>query len=266
MNAKTDDIRARLELAVDAAREAGWITLEYFGSDDLRVELKSDNSPVTMADRRAEEHLRHRIAESFPDDAITGEELPDRSGNTSYRWIVDPIDGTKSFVHGVPLYGTLVGVVCENEPTIGVIYVPGTQECVYAALGQGAWYSRGKTKAEPSRVSDCRRLEDALFLTSEVKTWVEEDRQDAYHRLQATARLSRTWGDCYGYLMVATGRAEVMVDPAVALWDVAALPPIITEAGGRFTDWRDRPTIHSSEGVATNGHIHQQVMDVLRGG
>jgi histidinol phosphatase-like enzyme (inositol monophosphatase family) len=259
-----EQVTARLELAVQAAREAGWITLEYFRSDQLRVDRKSDDSPVTIADRRAEEHLRHRIAEAFPDDTILGEELPERSGSNDFRWILDPIDGTKSFIHDVPLYGTLVGLEQAGRPTAGVIYAPGTQECVYAATGQGAWYVQGKDQPRRAQVSSCRRLDEAVFLTSEIELWARVDRAEPLARVTAATRFARTWGDCYGYLMVATGRAEAMVDPRMAVWDAAALLPILQEAGGRFTDWNNQETIHGGEGVGTNGHLHDEVLRLLK--
>ena len=134
---------SRLVLALQIAREAGKITLEYFRREDLEVERKGDDSPVTAADRRAEEHLRSRIAEAFAHDAVVGEELTDRPGNSPFRWIVDPIDGTKSFIHGVPLYGTLIGIEHEGEPVAGVIHMPALDECVYASRGNGAWYVAG---------------------------------------------------------------------------------------------------------------------------
>jgi histidinol phosphatase-like enzyme (inositol monophosphatase family) len=254
----------RLEVAVRLAREAGDITLEYFRRDDLEVERKGDDSPVTIADRRAEEHLRAGIAAAFPDDAILGEEFPDQPGTSGFRWILDPIDGTKSFIHGVPLYGTLVGVEQAGECTVGVIHIPALDECVYAATGQGAWYVRGGSEPRPARVSDCRSLAQGLFVTSEVGSFDEHGRRETYDRLQAAARLTRTWGDCYGYLLVATGRAEVMVDPIMAVWDAAALKPILEEAGGTFTDFQGRPTIHSNEGVATNGHLLEEVLAITR--
>ena len=262
MNTLSTALDARLELAVDAALAAGRITLEYFRREDLQVERKGDDSPVTVADRQAEEHLRRRIGEVFPDDAVVGEELPDRPGNSEFRWIVDPIDGTKSFIHGVPLYGTLVGVEHRGQPAIGVINIPALDECVYAAIGGGAWYVCDDQPPRPARVSQCGTLAEGLFLTSEVATFDEIGRRDAYEQLEAATRLSRTWGDCYGYLLVATGRAEVMVDPVVAVWDLAALLPVIEEAGGTFTDWQGNRTFRSGNAVATNGRLHE---DVLRG-
>jgi histidinol phosphatase-like enzyme (inositol monophosphatase family) len=263
--AATDDIEARLELAVAIAREAGQITLAHFRRGDLVVERKGDDSPVTIADRRAEEHLRQRIAGGFADDGVLGEELPERPGTSGYRWILDPIDGTKSFIHGVPLYSTLVAVERDGEPLLGVIRIPALDETVYAAVGRGAWYLAAGRPPVPAVVSETGSLAESLFLTSEVASFDEIGRRAAYDRLQAAARLSRTWGDAYGYLMVATGRAEVMVDPIVSVWDVAAVQPVIEEAGGRFTDWHARRTIHSGQAAASNGPVHEEVLAILQG-
>lgn len=258
------ELQPRLALAVDAAREAGGVTLEYFRRDNLDVEIKQDDTPVTVADRRAEETLRRRIAAAFPHDAVFGEELPEQPGTSGFRWILDPIDGTKSFIHGVPLYSTLVGVECEGQSVLGVIRIPALDECVYAAHGLGAWYLHGDHPPRPARVSSTQTLAKALFVTSEVINFERTNRRGAYDRLQAAARLTRTWGDGYGYLMVATGRADVMVDPIMALWDAAALPPILEEAGGAFTDWQGNRTIRAGEGLATNGLLAKEVLSLLR--
>jgi histidinol phosphatase-like enzyme (inositol monophosphatase family) len=257
------EITRRLEFAVEVGREAGRITLEYFRREDLQVERKSDDSPVTLGDRRAEEHLRRRIAERFPADGILGEEFPEQPGSNGYRWILDPIDGTKSFIHGVPLYGTLIGVEFEGRSVAGVDFIPATDECVYAAEGQGAWYVAGGRPPRPARVSSVKRLSEGLFLTSEVSNFTSVGRRDAFDRLDRAARLTRTWGDCFGYLLVATGRAEAMVDPLMNLWDAAALQPILQEAGGSFTDWQGRPTIYSGQGIATNGLVLEEVLGLL---
>jgi histidinol-phosphatase len=264
MNHPTNEVNDRLCLAIEAAGGAGRITLEYFRREDLRVERKGDESPVTIADRQAEEYLRQRISQAFPEDAIFGEEMPDRAGSSGFRWILDPIDGTKSFIHGVPLYGTLVAVEQGDRPVLGVILIPATGECVYAAAGQGAWHVVGDEPPRPARVSQCAGLSEGLFLTSEVANFGRVGRRDVYDRLEATARLSRVWGDCYGYLMVATGRAELMVDPVVAVWDLAALMPVVEEAGGTFTDWQGRRTIYSGQAIATNGHILDEVLSITR--
>ncbi len=260
------EIEERLNFAIEVAREAGWIAMEYFGNADLHVDRKADDSPVTAADRRAEEHLRRRIADTFPDDSILGEELPDRTGTSRFRWILDPIDGTKSFIHGVPLFGTLVGVEYEDQPILGVIRIPATDECVYAARGEGAWYILGDAPPRPARVSTCEQLAEGVFLSSEIKLWWNMGREDVFRRLQSAARLVRTWGDCYGYMLVATGRAELMVDPQMAIWDAAPLLPILEEAGGTFTDWQGTPTISGGNGIGTNGHILDEVLKLIRAG
>jgi histidinol phosphatase-like enzyme (inositol monophosphatase family) len=254
----------RLSLALDAARQAGQHTLRYFRRPELVVDRKTDASPVTVADREAEILLRQRIAAAYPDDGILGEEFPERAGSSGYRWILDPIDGTKSFIHGVPLYGTLVGVEHEGRSRIGVVYIPATDECVYAESGLGAWYQGGNAAAERAQVSKRTTLAESLFVTSEVANFRARDRMDSYLQLDELCRLTRTWGDCFGYLLVATGRAEVMVDPVMNVWDAAAIQPILEEAGGTFTDWQGEPTIYSGEGLATNGLVLDEVLEVTR--
>lgn len=255
---------ARLELALAAAREAGDITLKYFRENNYAVELKRDQSPVTVADREAEQYLRGRIAAAFPGDAILGEEFPEVPGDSGYRWILDPIDGTKSFISGVPLYGALIGVEFEGRSVVGVIHIPALDETGYAAKGQGAWIVRGGRQPVPARVSGTGRLADALFCTSEVKTFTKTGRREAFDAFDRACRLTRTWGDCYGYLLVASGRADVMVDPMMNVWDCAALQPIIEEAGGTFTDWQGEPTIHGRESIATNSLLFDEVLAISR--
>ncbi len=239
--------------------------MAYFCRDDLSVELKADDSPVTVADRQAEQGLRKQIGEAFPRDAILGEEFDDKPGSSGFRWILDPIDGTQSFVHGVPLYSTLVAVEHGGESILGVICLPALDQCVYAAIGLGAWQVSGGDAPKPAKVSQKTSLGEGLFLTSEVDVFSEIGRHDVYLRLQTAARVCRTWGDGYGYAMVATGRADLMVDPSMAVWDAGPLLPIMQEAGGTFTDWQGRPTIHSGQGIATNGLILDEVISLVRG-
>ncbi|MEE8452361.1 MAG: inositol monophosphatase family protein, partial [Thermoguttaceae bacterium] len=168
MDPTPPELTDRLQLAVEAARTAGRMTLKYFRQADLAVDRKADDTPVTVADRQAEEELRRQITGRFPDDAILGEEFSDRSGTSGFRWILDPIDGTKSFIRGVPLYGTLVGLEYAGQPVLGVIVIPAIDEYIYAARGQGAWYAIGNEPPRPARVSDCPTLEEGLFVTSEV--------------------------------------------------------------------------------------------------
>jgi histidinol-phosphatase len=264
-----DPRKLRLDWAVKIAHEAGRHTLKYFRRGDLEVERKADDSPVTIADREAEELLRLRIAERFPADGLLGEELGAIESKSGYQWVLDPIDGTKSFIRGVPLYSTLVAVLLDGEPCIGVIHAPATSETVYADTGGGSWYLPGKgqqpRQAQVSRVS---RMQDSLVLTSEVANFAKRlsgDTSDVFHELEHRARLARTWGDGYGYLMVATGRAEVMIDAVMNLWDAAPLQPILEEAGGRFSDWQGRATVHSGDAIATNGLIADEVLTLTKG-
>ncbi|MCE9608025.1 MAG: histidinol-phosphatase [Planctomycetia bacterium] len=254
------DLTARLDLAVAAARRAGDLTLTYFQRDDFVVETKADDSPVTVADRGAEQLLRDEIAAAFPHDGILGEELGEQPGTSGYRWILDPIDGTKSFISGVPLYGTLIGVEHAGRSVVGVIHIPGLGETAYAAKGQGAWYVKGNAAPRPARVSEKSALSESVFLTSEVKNFHRIGRYEAYDKLQAASRITRSWGDAYGYLLVAVGRAEVMVDPMMHVWDCAALQPVLEEAGGTFTDWNGVPTIHANNSIATNGRVFEEVL------
>jgi len=259
------DLKARLDLAVSAARGAGQKTLAYFNRSNFDIEWKQDGTPVTVADREAEAYLREQIETHFPSDAILGEEFPERPGTSGYRWILDPIDGTKSFVHGVPLYGTLVGVEYERSCVIGAMAFPALGEYIYAAKGYGTWHGQGAAEPRRARVSSVSRLADGLFCMTSPTEFMEAGRQSAYERLSTQARLTRGWGDCYGYLLVATGRAEVMVDPVLSIWDMAALLPILEEAGGSFTDWQGRATIYGKDGIGTNGHVLAEVLAITRG-
>ncbi|MCI0334716.1 MAG: histidinol-phosphatase [Planctomycetes bacterium] len=259
----------RLNLAVEIARAAGDLTLQYFRRDDLQIERKADQSPVTIADRAAEQLLRERIGEQFPNDGIVGEEFGITNGTSEFRWALDPIDGTKSFVHGAPLYTTLVAVLRGETPCVGVIHAPAVAETVYAAAGGGCWHIREDGAApRPARVSKTAQLADSLLLTTEIRTFAKRprDAMDVFQRLEQQARLTRTWGDGYGYLMVATGRADVMIDPQLNIWDLAALQPVIEEAGGKFTDWQGRATVHSNDAVATNGLLSDEVLVITRTG
>lgn len=258
------DLKVRLELALAGAREAGNLTLRYFQQSGVGFERKADQSPVTIADREAEELLRQRIVAQFPDDAILGEEWGEIAGTSGFRWILDPIDGTKSFITGVPLYSTLVGVEFAGRSVIGIINIPALGELVYAALGQGAWYVKGDAPPQAARVSQRPTLAQGTFLTSQVDLFTRGGAPAVFDELSAAAYVTRTWGDGYGYLLVATGRAEAMVDPLMNVWDCAALAPVLEEAGGTFTDWSGTPTIHGGEAVATNGCVLEEVLAITR--
>ncbi|MDB4338548.1 histidinol-phosphatase [Rubripirellula sp.] len=254
----------RLCSMIDACLEAGHHTLKYFRRSDLRIEAKSDDSPVTIADREAEQLVRDQLGKEYPDDTLQGEEFSEKTGTSTYRWIVDPIDGTKSFVCGVPLYSCLIALEKEGEPIAGVIYIPATGEMVFAAQGEGCWYRAGDDQEwKTSRVSDKKRLTDAVFLTSQADLFRTQGAEVAFQELEKQSWVSRSWGDGYGYLLVATGRADVMVDAVCNPWDVAAMVPILGEAGGCFTDWKGNITPRGGNGIGTNGNLHQQVVEIL---
>jgi len=254
----------RLAALVQVAFAAGQVTLQHFRKHDLVVDRKGDDSPVTVADREAEQETRSMLSERFPDDTIAGEEFSEQSGASEYRWTVDPIDGTKSFICGVPLYSTLLALEHRGEPLAGMILIPALRQAVVAAMGQGCFYSDDLSTWSAAKVSAKDSLSDAVFVTSEVKTFASRGDSDAYRRLEASCFLTRTWGDGYGYLMVATGRADLMVDPICNAWDVAAMVPILTEAGGRFTDWKGVATVRGGDGLGTNGRLHDEALARLR--
>lgn len=260
------EVTKRLEFAVEIARQAGELTLRHFRTAGLAVERKGDGSPVTVADKGAEELLRRLISTKFPADAIVGEEFGETVGTSGYQWILDPIDGTKSFVSGVPLYTTLVAVMHDNEPLVGVIFAPAAGEMVYAARSSGCWHVIGDGAPQSAKVSDVKTLADAVFLTTCVRSYTldrQKDGRGVFDRLAESCRVSRTWGDAFGYMLVATGRAEIMIDPVMNLWDAAALLPIIEEAGGEFFDWQGKSTVHSGEAVATNAALAKPVREIL---
>ena len=257
-------MQQRLEYARNIAYQAGELTLRHFyESEKLMVEKKADESPVTVADRETEQFLRQRIAEHFPDDAICGEEFPHTEGTSGFRWFLDPIDGTKSFIHGVPLYSTLVGLENGGRCVGGIIALPALHELVWAGRGLGAWHETQRSKPKRCQVSNCSQLAEATFITSEVLPFEQSNRREAYNRLERSVQLTRTWGDAYGYALVATGRVDVVVDPIMCDWDAAPLLVILEESGGRFTDWKGNATIFGKEGVATNGILHKEVLAML---
>ena len=265
---KTQELSRRLEVARQAAIRAGRIMLNYARTDFQR-ETKADGSVVTIADRQSEQLLRRTIERSFPDDGVLGEEFGEKPGTTRYRWILDPLDGTLTYAQGVPLYGVLIGV--EDLETqscpIGVIHIPALAETVYAQRGRGCtWESGGGRRrgATRARVSKVERLDQAVMLATDFWRLGTPPQRDALARLAARTRVQRTWADCYGYLLVATGRAEIMLDPVMKIWDAAPMQVILKEAGGSFTDWAGRPTIHGQCGVATNGRLHAAVVEELR--
>ena len=265
-----ESVFQRLATALAAVREAAPATLRWFNASDLAVIEKDDRSPVTEADRTAEAMLRSQLLAAFPQDAFLGEETGVATGTSGFEWVVDPIDGTKSFIRGVPLYATLVGCRHEGRGVLGVIAIPALDELVYASLGAGAWHVAGGADPVPARVSTRSRLAEALLCTSDFTSFHRRTDgltrgREARRQLEEACLLTRTWGDGYGYLLVATGRAEVMIDPIMNPWDAAAVETVVNEAGGRFTDWEGRARIDSGDGVATNGLVHEELLRLLSG-
>lgn len=246
-----------LTFALDAAWQAGRISLGYFQTS-IDVERKSDATPVTRADREAEQRIRGLIERFWPDHGIIGEEYGEQKPESDYTWIIDPIDGTKSFISGVPLYACLIALVHRGEPIVGVAHFPALNETIYARRSGGAYWNGRRI-----RVSAVSLLKDAALMGSEVVFGGKE--QAGWERLSAATRIQRTWGDAYGYALVATGRADLMLDPRMHIWDNAPFGVILPEAGGTFSDWRGRFTIEAQQTIATNGLLRSQALALLAG-
>ncbi len=247
-----------LEFALDAVWQAGRITLSYFQTG-VTAERKADNTPVTIADRQAEQKLRELIGNYWPTHGILGEEYGRSPAQDSpYTWILDPIDGTKSFVSGVPLYANLLAHTDGEQALVGVAHFPALDETVHAVRGGGCYWNGRR-----AHVSQVNNMQDAVLLASGINFSPYPAKLPGWQRLIDATYIQRTWGDAYGYALVATGRAEIMADPIVALWDCAPMQVIMEEAGGSFTDWQGNATIHSSEGLATNGVLLEQVLSII---
>ena len=253
------DLREYLEFAAQAAHEAGSLTLGYFRTGEVRPELKPDDTPVTAADREAERLIRARIGARYPEHAVVGEEYG-AEGDSSHRWIVDPIDGTKAFVRGVPLYGVLIGLEIEGACEVGAAYFPALDELVCAATGEGC-YCNGRR----ARVSGAKALEEGILSFTDASSFEEHGREEAFRRLRRAAGGSRGWSDAYGHALVATGRTELMLDPVVNPWDCAPFPPILREAGGYFGDWSGNETIHAGEALSTTRELLPEVLRLIEG-
>lgn len=257
------DLSQRLEFALKVAREAQTLILGYYQNDSLEVISKSDLTPVTAADRGAEELIRARLKVAFPHDGVLGEEFPETPGTSGFRWILDPVDGTKSFVHGVPLFGTLIGIEYEKTCVVGVCRFPALNEVVYASKGQGAWWQIGEEAPKPAKVADVSSLSEATFCQTNMLRWEAVGRWDSLMTMLRSVGLARGWGDCFGHVLVATGRAHVMVDPSLNPWDAAALVPILQEAGGHFVDWSGNATIYGGSGLSVVPGLKDQVLKIL---
>jgi histidinol-phosphatase len=258
-----------LALARRLADAADLITLARFGAADLRVEAKPDLTPVSDADRGVEESLRSRLADARPDDAISGEELG-TSGSSTRRWVLDPIDGTKNYVRGVPVWATLIALLDNDQPVVGVVSAPALGRRWWAARGAGAWRSGGPSDGPQAEstgerrlaVSKVKQLEDASLSYSSVTEWA--DRQQAFLRLAGRVWRTRAYGDFWSYMLVAEGAVDVAAEPQLSLWDMAAVAPIVTEAGGRFSDLDGVDGVLGAGAAASNGVLHDDLITALR--
>lgn len=244
--------RILLEAVRDVARVAGDEALRHFRSA-LRVELKADGTEVTIADRQAEAAAREWIARRFPGDAVLGEESGAMDGSSGRRWLIDPIDGTRSFVRGVPMWGTMIAVAEGDVVLAGAINCASTGELVAAARGEGCWHNESRCA-----VSGVSTVADAAILTTDARFTGFPDRATRWHALEHEVRMSRTWGDCYGYLLLVTGRAELMADNRLSPWDALPLTPIVEEAGGVITEWSGRRGA-GDDAVATNAVLAREL-------
>jgi len=255
-----------LSLAHVLADTADKISMDRFRSLDLRVESKPDLTPVSDADQAVERALRATLGRTRPRDSVLGEEYgatAAAAGPGHRQWVIDPIDGTKNYIRGVPIWATLIALMEGDQPVVGLVSAPALGRRWWAALGHGAFAGRHTAAATPIRVSGVRRIGDASFCYSSLHGWEETGRLEPVLDLIRQSWRSRAYGDFYGYMLVAEGAVDVMVEPELSLWDLAALIPIVTEAGGSFTDLTGQPGPSGGSAVATNGKLHEEVLTRL---
>lgn len=254
-----ENFRDYLDFLIETAYIAGRSTLAYFQTG-VQADYKADHSPVTRADRQAEELIRGRIEQRYPSHEIIGEEFGKKENTqSSHRWFIDPIDGTKSFLRGIPLYAVLIGLEIEGRVAAGAAYYPALDEMIAAADGEGCWWN-GR-RAQVSQVSN---LSSAWVTCTDPGSFAYTGRAAAWERLMRAAYVRGGWSDAYGYLLVATGRAEVMLDPIMNTWDCGPFPPILREAGGYFGDWKGNETIYGGEALATTRTLLPEVLNLLK--
>lgn len=252
------DWRSRYDAALEVIQEAGRLALRYFDTG-LTVEWKKDESPVTVADREAEALLRTALLQRFPSDGFLGEESGDQAGTSGYRWIIDPIDGTRSFVRGIPIWATLIGLEFRGEPIAGVAFVPALGQTYRAIRGDGAY--RNDRRIHVSDISD---LGKSQMFYSSLSWFVKAGRQKEFLDLAGRTQRQRGFGDFYGFVLVAQGSGELMVEHGVHVWDIAGLKVIVEEAGGRFSDWDGTGDIYRPDVIASNGKLHDEALALLR--
>jgi histidinol-phosphatase len=256
----TQDLSAYFDFITETAYLAGRLALGYYQTG-LRPDFKPDDSPVTVADRKAEELIRSRIEQRYPGHAILGEEFGQKdSATASHRWLIDPIDGTKAFMRGVPLYAVLIGLEIEGRVEVGAAYFPALDEMIAAATGLGCWWNGRR-----ARVSTVNQLKKAFISCTSVKPFIGDSRRwQAFERLARACYHQVGWSDAYGYLLVATGRVELMIDPVMNVWDCGPFPPILSEAGGYFGDWQGNSTIYAGEALSASQVLLPEVLTLLQ--
>jgi histidinol-phosphatase len=252
------DWRSRYESMVETVKAAGQLALGYFNRD-VAVEWKLDQSPVTIADRNAEQLLRSTLTAKFPGDGFLGEEFGDTAGTTGYRWIIDPIDGTRSFVRNIPHWATLVGLEYKGEMIAGVSYAPADNHLFRALRGEGAFKND-----KPIRVSQVASLDRALASYSGYHFFQKAGKEQQFLNVMRGVDRARGFGDYYGFVLVAQGSCDLMVDYGVHIWDIAGLKVIVEEAGGKFTDWDGGSDLNRPDCVASNGKLHEPALAILR--
>jgi histidinol-phosphatase len=250
----------RLEVAIAAAKAGGEVALRYFRTQ-LTVDYKGDRSPVTQADRECELRIVEVLRGSFPDYGVVGEEFGEReasSAGASAKWIIDPIDGTKNFIRGIPYFATLIGLEEGGEVTAGVIYAPAIDDLLYAERGAGAFDRNGRLQ-----VSSISALRQGMVVFGGLDIFRRVGRWDGFERLVRASGRQRGFGDYFGHTFVARGQAEAMVEVDLKPWDLAAIKIIIEEAGGRFTDFNGVATIYGGNAIASNGLVHDEILRLL---
>ena len=255
MTSYDDDLRLAHILADSVER----VTMARFRADDLVVETKPDLTPVTDADRAAEEVLRSQLARARPRDSVLGEEFGE-SGHGSRQWVVDPIDGTKNFVRGLPVWATLIALVDDGQPVVGLVAAPALGRRWWGGAGSGSWSGRSISSARPNLVSQVGRLEDASFSYSSLSSWRAVGRHEQVVGLTDACWRSRAYGDFWSYVLLAEGSVDIAAEPALALHDMAALVPVVTGAGGRFSSIDGQDGCWGGNALATNGLLHDEVL------
>ena len=247
-----------VDFATQLAHASGEIIMRYFRSD-IAVESKADQSPVTIADKRAEELMRELIMKRYPDHGIFGEEFGAHNPDAEYQWVLDPIDGTKSFISGTFLFGTLIGLLRAGQPLIGAIHHPATSHLL---VGDG---TEARLNGDVVRVRDTKTLGEAVLCYTDFIDVGKYQNGIAFQQLMGKTRFNRSWGDCHGYFLLATGYIDIMIDPIMELWDTVALVPIIKGAGGRITTWNGGAPLSDNSIIASNSFLHEQVLSALNG-